>query len=74
MGISGELCLAYLDDVIVFSATFKEHLQRLATVLQRLQAANLKLKPAKCHLFRILGAHYLKQWYPGRSKKDNCLI
>ena len=48
-GISGELCLAYLDDVIVFSTTFEEYLQRLATVLQRLQAANLKLKPAKCH-------------------------
>ncbi|MCY3927570.1 MAG: reverse transcriptase family protein, partial [Acidobacteria bacterium] len=48
-GISGELCLAYLDDIIVFSATFEEHLHRLATVLQRLQAANLKLKPAKCH-------------------------
>ena len=48
-GISGELCLAYLDDIIVFSATFEEHLHRLAVVLQRLQAANLKLKPAKCH-------------------------
>ena len=32
-GISGELCLAYLDDIIVFSATFEEHLCRLDTVL-----------------------------------------
>ena len=35
-GISGELCLAYLDDIIVFSTTFEEHLHRLAVVLQQL--------------------------------------
>ena len=48
-GISGEVCLAYLDDIIVFSSTFEEHLHRLDEVLQRLRAANLKLKAAKCH-------------------------
>ena len=48
-GISGEVCLAYLDDIIVFSSTFEQHLCRLDKVLQRLRVANLKLKPAKCH-------------------------
>ena len=47
-GISGELCLAYLDDIIVFGVSFEEHLTRLETVFKRLQAANLKLKAAKC--------------------------
>ena len=45
-------CLVYLDDIIVFSSTFEEHLERLESVLTRLQQHGLKLKPSKCHLFR----------------------
>ena len=41
-----------LDDIIVFSKDVTTHLQRLETVLQRLQKAGLKLKPAKCTLFQ----------------------
>ena len=48
-GISGDICFAYLDDIIIFSATFEQHLLRLDAVLQRLRSANLKLKPTKCH-------------------------
>ncbi len=45
-------CLVYLDDIIVFSSTFEEHLQRLTAVFQRLQEYGLKLKPSKCCLFK----------------------
>ena len=48
-GLSGEECLIYLDDVIVFSVSFKEHLERLARVFDALQKAHLKLKLSKCH-------------------------
>ena len=48
-GLSGEECLIYLDDVIVFSVSFKEHLERLARVFSALQKAQLKLKLSKCH-------------------------
>ena len=48
-GLSGEQCLIYLDDIIIFSSSFEEHLVRLVSVLQRLRQAGLKLKPAKCH-------------------------
>ena len=48
-GISGDICFAYLDDIIIFSATFEQHLLRLDAVLQRLRSANLKLKPTKYH-------------------------
>ena len=44
--------LIYLDDVIVFGATFMEELERLEVVLQRFRAANLKLNPKKCVLFQ----------------------
>ena len=45
-------CLIYLDDIIIFSTTFEEHLERLQAVFARLQDHNLKLKPVKCKLFR----------------------
>ena len=44
-------CLIYLDDVIIFSQTFDEHLERVRLVLDRIAAAGLKLKPRQCHLF-----------------------
>ena len=48
-GISGEQCLTYLDDIIVFSTTFQEHIQRLGSVFEHLKAADLKLRPEKCY-------------------------
>ncbi|XP_078467221.1 uncharacterized protein LOC144730345 isoform X1 [Lampetra planeri] len=51
-GLQWESCLIYLDDVIVFSKTFDEHLQRLRAVILKMRAANLKFKPQKCHLLR----------------------
>ena len=44
-------CIVYLDDVIVFSKTPEEHLERLEAVFQKLSAAGLKLKPSKCTFF-----------------------
>lgn len=44
-------CLVYLDDIIVFGQSFQEHLSRLGEVLNKLQTANLKVKPSKCNLF-----------------------
>ena len=41
-------CLLYLDDIIIFSKSFNEHIERLKAVFQRLREAKLKLKPSKC--------------------------
>ena len=51
-GLNFEIYLVYIDDVIVMSSTPEQHLERLEMVLQRLQEANLKLKPSKCHLMQ----------------------
>jgi transposase InsO family protein len=45
-------CIIYLDDIIVFSKTPEEHLERLEGVFKKLQEAGLKLKPSKCELFK----------------------
>ena len=39
-----------MDDIVLFSPSFERHLADLRQVFQRLQEANLKLKPSKCFL------------------------
>ena len=47
----------YLDDVLVFSSTFEEHLRRLDKVLGRIEENGLKLKGSKCKLFQTTVSH-----------------
>lgn len=44
----GDFAAAYLDDVVVFSATWEEHLEHLEQVMQRLRNAGLTIKMKKC--------------------------
>ena len=39
----------YLDDAIIASPTFEQHLKDLTLVLARFQEAGFKLKSSKCH-------------------------
>ena len=43
------ICLVYLDDCVIFSKTFPEHLRRIRLVLSRFRKAGFKLKMSKCH-------------------------
>ena len=51
-GLNWEICLIYIDDIIVFSRSFSKHLQDLSEVFNRLLAANIKLRPEKCSFAR----------------------
>ena len=41
--------LCYIDDILIFSGSFQEHLQHLQLVFDRLKEAGLTLKADKCH-------------------------
>ena len=44
--------MGYLDDIIIYSRTEKEHLEHLEEIFSRLRAAGLKLKLEKCSFFK----------------------
>ena len=72
-GLQWQSCLIYLDDVVIFSKTFDEHIERLSTVLDRIRTAGLKLKPEKCQFFS-LKSYFLDMWYLVRELNQIRLI
>ena len=50
-------CIIYLDDIIVFSKTPEEHIERLRGVFEKLSAAGLRLKLSKCEFFKSCVAY-----------------
>ena len=47
-----KVCMAYLDDVLVYSKTFEGHVENLRRVLQCLRKKGVKLNLGKCNLFK----------------------
>ena len=62
--------LIYLDDIIIFSSTFDDHLQRLQHIFVCLQEASLQLKPSKCH-FCLPEIRYLGHVVSGEGIKPD---
>ena len=54
----GDFAAAYLDDVVIHSGTWKDHLQHVGEVLRRLGSAGLTIKPKKCQ-FAMSHCSYL---------------
>ena len=63
-GLNWKFLLCYMDDILIFSSSFEEHLNHLDQVFEKLREANLTLKPSKCKFAtdRVLYlGHYLSQ-------------
>lgn len=41
---------AYIDDIVIYSKTWEEHVQHLTDVFQRIQTAGLVINAKKCHI------------------------
>lgn len=51
-GLQWGTWVVYLDDIIVFSQTFEDHISKLDSVFKRIQEAGLKIAPKKCFIFQ----------------------
>lgn len=47
-GLHLKICYIYLDDIIIFTNTFEEHVDRLEQIFKRLRGIYLRLSPKKC--------------------------
>lgn len=44
-------CLVYIDDIVIYSKTYEEHIEHLDKVLEAIENVGITLSPVKCHLF-----------------------
>ena len=62
----GKVCLVYIDDIIIFARSLKEHAERFKMVMEALAKFNLKLQIDKSEFLRrsvtYLG-HIISKYY-----------
>ena len=44
-------CLVYIDDIVVYSKSYEDHIIHLDKVLGAIERSGVTLSPAKCHMF-----------------------
>ncbi len=72
-----EGCIAFLDDVIIYSKTVEEHLEILDQALKLMQKAGLKIHPGKCTILAkeilYLGHTITEHGIQANPEKTACL-
>lgn len=48
----GKICYVYIDDIVIFSKTEKEHFENLRKIFKTLESANFKIQLDKCEFLK----------------------
>lgn len=48
----GKFAYVYIDDVLIFSNNYEDHLEHVSTIIQALNRANMKVSDEKSHFFK----------------------
>ena len=56
-GLQNNICLVYLDDIIVYSTSLQEHMDNLEKVFQRLRESNFKIQMDKSEFLKLETAY-----------------
>lgn len=67
-------CNVYLDDVVIYSATWNEHMSTLKTVFNRLSNASLTLNLKKCEFAKATVTYLGKQVRRGKERPIDAKI
>ena len=43
-----KFCVAYVDDILVYSSTFEDHIKHLRLIFEKLKEVGLVVNPEKC--------------------------
>lgn len=62
VGLEG-YAAAYLDDVVIFSSSWEEHLEHFKEVFQRIQSAGLTINPRKCAIAKKETEYLGYRWW-----------
>lgn len=77
-GLTFKSCLCYLDDVLIFSETFEQHMSDLQKVFSRFRQAGLKLNSRKCSFAKsscvYLGHHISKNGISPPADRVQALV
>jgi RNase H-like domain found in reverse transcriptase/Reverse transcriptase (RNA-dependent DNA polymerase) len=66
--VKWKACLVYLNDIIVFSKSFEDHLRDFGETSEILRQANVQLKSSKCNLFQERIVFLGHELSPGRMR------
>ena len=56
-GLQNEICLVYLDDIVVYSTSLQEHMVNLEKVFNRLRESNFKIQMDKSEFLKLETAY-----------------
>lgn len=69
--------LVYINDIVIFSKSFKDHLDHVDKVLTAIEKAGLTLSPKKCHFFfrslTLLGHKVLRLGLSTQEEKTRAI-